>query len=358
MAARRNPLQLTVAIVALLLGLWFGIHLLSRWRQGEIGSKRLLPDFTIVAATPADLVQHGFRLTGKEPGSWRDISMRQKEDLNRSLFAMRCSIAPDEAARLLDIPPAAVRPADDQPPAYWTRGSANDPWSLPDWWQPTGGQCLSYEFTDAKGAIGRFASYDLATRLLHVWHWKEAGRTLPAPSATLAFDLLATALEQAARNSGIAPTPDQDPNAVWLIAAGLTRERLGAVGKNLPAGITSVALAAHPRAGRHRYLIALTGLDEAAALALLHDRPMRPRPDDESPPESWSFAFPPGGLPAWAKPGPGPRRAYARLRLGFGAVETGRWAAYDRTARVLLVWDWAEDTPKPGVDLTPLPISR
>ncbi len=356
MAARRNPLLLTIAIVGLLLGLWFGIQLLSRWRQGAIDRQGLRPDLSIVAAMPAELARHGFKLSGKEPASWRDISVRQKEDRTRALLALRCTIAPDDAARLIAFPPAAVRPADDQPPQHWPRGAANDPWRLPDWWQPTGNQCLRWELADGDGAAGLFASYDPATHVLHFWRWHEAGRTLPPPAATLAFDLLATALEQAARGSGIAPTPAQDPNAVWLIAAGLTRERLGAVGKHLPAGITSVALAAHPRAGRHRYLIALTGLDEAAALALLHDRPMRPRPDDEPPPESWSFAFPPGGLPVWAKPGPGPRRAYARLRLGTGAVETGRWAAYDRTARVLLVWDWSEETPMPGADLTPLPV--
>ena len=204
MAARRNPLQLTVAVVALLLGLWLGISLLSRWRQGQIERQGMRPDLTIVAASPADLARHGFKLKENAPTSWRDISVRQKEDRSRALLALRCTIAPDEVARLLAFPPAAVRPADDQPPAYWPRGTGDDPWRLPDWWQPSGGQCLRWELTDADGAAGLFASYDPTRQLLHFWRWHAAGHKLPPPTATLAFDLLATALEQSARAAGTA----------------------------------------------------------------------------------------------------------------------------------------------------------
>jgi hypothetical protein len=120
----------------------------------------------------------------------------------------------------------------------------------------------------------------------------------------------------------------------------------------LPPGIASIATLLRPHATAHRYLLALRGIDEAAALRVLMDQPAHPLPDDDPPPiERWAFALPePADLqpPGWFAPGPGRRWMHCLVLPGSGALRAGRWAAWDRSARTLYLWDWTDTDPRPS----------
>ena len=157
---------------------------------------------------------------------------------------------------------------------------------------------------------------------------------------------MVTTLEQTLRAAG-----HPLDGAGWLVAIGIAPARSGITPERLPPGLTRIDAALLPVKGGHRYLLVLSGLDEAAARTAAVHPPLRPLPDDGPPPfERWRFAAQPGPrLPTWFAPGPGWRGHHSLIRLGGGEVEAGRWVAYDRAARALYLWDWEGPGVQPPI---------
>ena len=95
----------------------------------------------------------------------------------------------------------------------------------------------------------------------------------------------------------------------------------------------------------------LHGVEEADLPLLLRDHPLRALPpDSQAPLEAWAFALP-QQLPPWFKAGSGPRWATAVVMPGVHSVHSGRWVAYDRSAKQLLVWDWGRSRGESAADI-------
>lgn len=346
----RRPAQTMLLTLMVVAGILVGVGLTRRGRAERAGDLpgNAPPDVEIERATAADLVRHGFRLSGREPASWRDISLRLSRDGRGSITCLRCIIEADEVDGLLAWPPGSRRPVASRPPPDWPWGGTDDRLAVPAWWRPAGGRarCSERPSRDGDAAQGLFASYDPALRLLHLWQWSRAGwlPERPSPLSVPVADLVVLHLGRAGVATG-------DMGDGWRQVIALPWSALG-----LPAaGVTTVSAAFLPQERRHRYLLALHGLDEDQAWRLAAEQPQHPLPDDGTAPGArWAFALPPGGLPSWFAAGAGPRRHHALVRIGSGRVDAGRWLAYDRKARVLLVWDWADAEPRDHqADLTP-----
>lgn len=332
---RFQRLLVTVTVVA---GLLVGLVLVGR-HQLATRAERVVarPDLTLEHVAAADLARHGFRLSGREPTTWQDISLRLAQDERGGLTCLRCTIEAAEVDKLLTWPAGSRRPLDIRPPEDWPWGTAGDRLQVPDWWRPASGRFRLYEqaATDTSPAVGIYACYDSAQRQLHLWQWsRHAWR--PTRSSPLDHPVADGVAQSLLRPEvkAIALTHD------WWQVIDQPWSALG-----LPAsGATTVTAAFSPLKNHHRYLLAVRGIDEPQAWRLTAEQPQHPLPDDAPVPlKRWSFAMPPGGLPAWFTPGAGPRRAHTLVRIGSGRVEAGRWSAYDREAKTLFVWDWADD---------------
>jgi hypothetical protein len=362
MRAGRSPLQILVLTAAVGAGILIGVELVGRRAGHEAGERERAawPDLSIEDASPTELAKHGFRLTGREPSSWSEISVRLYQDQRGIVTLVRCRVDPGEAATLISFPVGSRRPERDEPPADWPWGTAGDPFRVPDWWRPRGGQSRCYERLDPAGLpSGIFANYDPASRLLHFWQWQRSDWTVrrTSPLEHLVADELAATVASTLRAAG------QPADAAgWMHAVGLEPGACGLPAGRMPAAVTRVDAALLPVAGRHRFLLAVHGLDEDAAWRLVAEQPLRELPADGPPPvERWAHAALPASaaagaptVPAWFAPGPGPRRAHCLIAIGSGAVEAGRWVAYDPARRVLFVWDWEDRPPQPpAADLCP-----
>jgi hypothetical protein len=340
MGVSRSPATILALTLAVGAGVWIGVRLV--FDRAASGAQPLRPDLQIVGATPTELVTHGWRLTGREPTSWRDISVRLVQDDAGSLLAVRCQIAPEEAGRLTDFPPGAVRPSDGQPPASWPRaGFGPDParFALPAWFAPSATQARVAEGGSEDLAIGLYANYDPTSQVLHLWQWERRDAPPPTPPAG-GCDAAAVAIEAMLRRA--AHPPDADG---WLRAQGLTGPALHAACPDLPAAVVAdVALS--PWRGRHRYLMRLRGMDQASFAAWSGAaRPMRPARTDP-PVDVWATVLPPGGLPDWCVVSATDARAHCLVEIGPGTVSAGRWAAWG--GEVGVVWDWAASEPLPA----------
>ena len=218
--AARSPAQLLVLTVAVAVGLVGGLWLVGRRAADAAGDRQRQgwADIALEHVAPEDLAKHGFRLTGNEPRSWSDISMRTVEDPRGAINAVRCRIAPADVARLFAFPPGSRRPVDDRPPADWPWGDAADPARVPAWWQPaTGAAVQSRMYEDPRRGAGIFASYDPTASILHFWTWQRTGwrPARPSPLDHLVADELATAVARACRSLG--RTPDA---AGWIRVTG------------------------------------------------------------------------------------------------------------------------------------------
>jgi hypothetical protein len=174
-----------------------------------------------------------------------------------------------------------------------------------------------------------------------------------SPLEHLVADELAMAIEGGRRRDGVAPGADG-----WIHATGLGEADCVLQRGRMPMGITGIDAAVFPFKNRHRYLLAVHGLDADAAWTLVGELPLRTLDPDSRPPlERWAFAVPPGApnrLPDWFAPGPGRRAAHCLISLGLGSVEAGRWVAYDARAKTLFIWDWEGPQPQsPDADLSP-----
>jgi hypothetical protein len=354
MAVRRSPFAIAALTLMAAAGVWIGIRII--FGDAASAAKPLRPDISVQGIAAEALAQHGFRPTGKEPKTWADISLRLVQDDAGALFALRCTIDPTEASALTVFPPGSRRPIDDAPPADWPRagfGAQAARLALPDWWSPApGGQARLFAGGGTEASIGIFQHYDPATRVLHIWQWERRGAP-PATAVAEDTDDVAVSVETFLRQSARPPTADG-----WLIADDLAGPGLEAACPMLPPGAT-VRCALMPWRGRHRYLLVIGGIDEAAAWSLAGaNRPLRTLATG-TPPAAWGFAEPPGGLPPWFHGASnGAARAHCLLIPGPGTVESGRWAAFDAAARSLVVWDWEDlAAPRPpAADLCAAPV--
>ncbi|GDY11406.1 hypothetical protein LBMAG53_02830 [Planctomycetota bacterium] len=339
MAARRGPLAVLAIALAVAAGVYLAVQLIARNVVATAGTLR--PDLNLIEVAPPDLARHGFVLTGREPKSWSRISLRQIQDDRGSLTALRCTIAADEVPALLRWPPGSQRPVVDAAPDWWRQRS---PFPVPEWFQPAGTQSRLYSASGAAGSAGLFANYDPATRLLHFWQWDSRGADSgSASAATVAAapadaDDLAAEIEQFLRRRSHPVGADG-----WLRCELAADPLVSAACPSLPVG-AAVRAALYPWKDRHRYLLGVVGIDAGPAAALVEGRPLRQvtAADITKP---WAFALPPGGAPSWLRAVGG--QAHCLLVPGPGTVESGRWTAYEPHTRTLLVWDWAELTPRP-----------
>lgn len=355
MKRRRGPLQTLIVAGAVVAGIIAGTRLIAAQMRPEADRRvqASRPDVTIRDARPEDLVAHGFQPGPRTPRTWSGISLRRFEDERGTMTMVRCTIAPEEAGLLVDFPPDSRRTLDDQPPADWAQGAAGDPFLPPDWFAGPAARSRCYDAVPPDGpARGIYAGYDPATRLLRVWTWVRTDVRLVRPNADrLLADELAMALANVAVQGGVASSPQG-----WLAMDRLDPRQAGQAAERMPAGTESVAFALLPLRGRHRYLLRIDGIDEAAARALAAGTPLRALPDDAAPPATpWKPMLPEGGaLPAWFAPGPGPRGVHCLVRLADGGVERGRWFAYDPVMRRAFLWDWEQAAAPllPAADLT------
>ena len=133
--------------------------------------------------------------------------------------------------------------------------------------------------------------------------------------------------------------PDEHGN---LSATALTPLVITIPVNRLPEGLDEMAILAHPSQQELRALIALRGIDETTAQRAIAERPVISIAADSEVPV-FSQGLPPGydTVPEWFSPGAGPRWSYQQHQPGTGTLEAKRWAAYDREAQTLYVWDWA-----------------
>jgi hypothetical protein len=196
-------------------------------------------------------------------------------------------------------------------------------------------------------AEGRYAHWDAQQGVLHLWLWRRSDWQ-PKRSDVL---VKAVADEFAAR-LGERFSGGRDLDAAGWGHASATAVELPIAAERQPPGLEAVEALMHPIASAPAYLLVLHGLDAAAARAVLGDLPMRELAAEGDPPWSaWSFAAPPS--PAMFALGPGPRWGYCLRKLGSGAVERARWAAYDAARHALFVWDWESPEGRPAaLDVT------
>jgi hypothetical protein len=343
MAVRRTPAQILVLSFTIGCGILIGVTAVG-WHLSHGAGERTragMPDILLEGVTPAELERHGFHLSGKEPHSWNAISVRVFQDERGTMTLVRCHIAPDEVASLFRFPDGSRRPEVDHPPADWPWGRAGDPFAVPGWWQPHGGQSRIYEQLEGPQRAGLFANYDASTGILHFWQWMRSDWSMARsnPLQHLVADELAMAIEAGRRRDGVAVGGDG-----WIRAVGLTAADCAVAPGRFASGITTIDAAMLPIKHGHRYLLAVHGLTADQAWLLVGELPVRPLPADGAPPrDPWAFAVPPdpsGSLPAWFAPGPGRRAAHCLVTLGPGTVEAGRWVAYDDARTTLYVWDW------------------
>ncbi len=315
MAARRSPLQTLVLALAVGCGVVIGAWAIG-WRTARPASERgrgAMPDIQVEDATPAQLARLGYRLSGKEPRSWSAISLRAFQDERGTVTLVRCRIDPEEVAMLFRFPPGSRRPAQDAPPRDWPWGAPGDPFAVPAWWHPQGGQSRIYEELAGRSAAGLFANYEVATRTLHFWQWLRLDWRVerPSPLRGLVADELAMALAEACRSRAPA-TPEG-----WLLATALPPAACGLPAGRLPPGVTAIDAALLPLQHRHRYLLAVHGLDRAQALALAGEQPLRAR-------RRWPAAAAALGLRRPARTGAGPARlVQPRAGDALGALPAG-----------------------------------
>jgi hypothetical protein len=350
MTTRRSPLQILVLAGAVACGVVIGAWAIG-WRTARPGSEHgrgAMPDIQLEDATPAQLARLGYRLSGKEPRSWSAISLRAFQDERGTVTLVRCHIDADEVAMLFRFPPGSRRPQSDAPPRDWPWGVPGDPFAVPAWWRPQGGQSRIYEQFAGPTAAGLFANYDAATGILHFWQWLRSDWKVErqSPLQHLVADELAMALNDACHSRGPVGADG------WLHATALPPAACGLPPGRLPASVTSIDVALLPLPHRHRYLLAVHGLDAGQAADLTGEQPLRALAPDGPPPLArWGFAALPGSpaaLPAWFTPGPGTRAGHCLLVLGSGRVEAGRWVAYDAHAATLYVWDWEGPEAQPA----------
>jgi len=341
---RRRPAQTVFSTLLVLIGIWVCLGVWA-WHRGALEQElpEQLPDIELVDVSAEELFQHpSFRSRPEGPKTWERISLRfyAEEDGDYTRF-LRYRIAPAEVAAQnpqLFAHPARRRRVDDQPPAWWPSAEqGGSSWRVPGWWLPAGRSVSFTERLPDGRWIGAYLSYQPSSRWLHYWEWRRGGLAAPEPQiGLLVAETLAGELSRALLARG---HPADD--AGWLHAPGLTTEAVDLPPGRLPDGLSGIDALLLPREGQVRFLLALRGIEQATAEALLIDQPMRPLPaDGAAPRERWGFALPAYGLPSWFAPGPGPRWAYSLPRLGLGEVDAGRWAGYDRDERTLYVWDW------------------
>jgi len=349
---RRSPVQTLLVAAAVASGVIIGTRIIAERMsaRADARTRAARPDITLVGVAPQELPAHGYRLGESSPRSWSEISIRLYEDDRGTVNLMRCRIDPGEAGALLAFPPDSRRPVDDRPPADWPWGGPGDPFRVPEWWRPSGTQGRLHEALPATGATrGLYANYDPVGRWLHLWSWTRTDVHPQRPDllAHLVADELVSTLADHLVQRRYAASADG-----WIIAERFAARDLR-VASRLPTGVEHVSAALLPLRDRHRYLLRVDGLDEAAARQLVAEVPLRELAADGAPPASWEFALPAGGVPAWFMPGPGPRWGYCLLAIGPGSVERGRWVAYDRVAHALLVWDWEDQPARPAeADIT------
>lgn len=342
-----------MVMLVVLGGIWIGYSVMRYEReQDKRELERELPDLELVGLSKEELyAREDFKPHPGMPQSWDDIHLRlYAEPGGIFLKFLRCTMSPTEVE---PTNPAAFqagmfrrRETDELPPAWWPGmgDPVDDPaWAIPEWWRPESGSGIGswWAVPDRDTVIGAYLHYDPENNLLHYWEWRRQHERVTPPSGLEdqpVVDRIATALSRELAGEGH-PVVHGD----WLEALELRGARIAALGPDMPRGLTSVDALLRPKQAM-RYLLALHGIDRAAAEALLSDLPMRPvEPDSPPPAADWDFALPTAseaGLPPWFDPATGPRWRYELRRPGSGVLDEARWAAWDATERTLYVWDW------------------
>lgn len=344
---RRSPGQTVFLAAVVVTGILIGTGL---WRQAQeraaVRAAAELPDLELRDLSADELfAREDFRGHAHSPRSWDRISLRHYAEPDGSYQRfLRCRIDGDEvplANRQLMRHPGRRATVDGLPPSWWP-DEPDPPWARPEWWQPApGGQSLWYaEQLDSGMVLGAFCSYEPDTGWMHYWEWRRPDILPPPGPDHLHLDELVAQLIRRL-------VSERHPvdGAGWLRAPGVPASQLALLPAQLPPGLRSIDCWARPQSQALRWLVALHGLDEEVAAAVLGNLPVAAIADDGAPPvEDWAQALPSEGLPPWFRVGTGPRWHYLRVQPGTGLPEVGRWAGYDRERRVLFVWDWQDGT--------------
>jgi hypothetical protein len=353
---RRTPKQNLFTVMVILIGIWIGTSIVS----GEFRSKRDVmeiqqrPNLHLRGATAEEL--EAARFKGATEFPWSDIYLRLFQDANGDLIrVMRCDIPAEAVGFLIKREPGIRRPTAQTPPPWWPwdrqreEGKPRSAFRVPDWFEPVGDSVFFTERRVPGSDIaweGIYVSYDDEAGRLWLWQWRRNDWQPPQTER-----ITVEPLDALAQGFGSRLIAVRHPVAEggWLRQPGQDIVRSGVPAEVFPAGVTRVDLCLRPQAegnADHDFLMRLHGVEEADLPLLLRDHPLRALPANAKPPlAAWAFARP-EQLPQWFRAGTGPRWATAVVMPGQNSVHGGRWVAYDRGQKQLLVWDWGRDAGK------------
>ena len=355
MAVRRTPRQTIYTMIMVVCGVWLGIGLMQTWREGRTKEfVKQLPDYELVDVSAEELYERaGITPREGDPTSWRHIHMRHyAEDQNGYLKVLRCQLSPEEVEQVnrhIFTAQTRRRTRDDLPPEWWPgQADAEGPWALPDWWQPSGSQSLTFmEQRPDASWLAEYINYDPATEWFHLWEFHRYGIDAPASplEALVADHVVKVVLAQL--QAGQHALSDDG----WYRVPEYSVDRLGIAHEHLPAGMSQLSVAIQPAVARvPSYLLAVHGIKREAVSAFMGELEMRSMPaDGAAPTAAWDFTLGQDqALPSWFDPGAGPRWGHVLVRPGRGTVDAGRWAAYDEARAILFVWNWHSTMPYPA----------
>jgi hypothetical protein len=334
--------------MTVLIGTLVGIVLL-RQHDAKRSKERIDADRyerEVQASSPEELARRGLKVDARWKGSSiRDIFLRevQVDPRNHVLF-MRCSVDPQDIGLIWKAEPGLMPgPA----PFVWPSGSGTlASLRSPAWWQGEGEEVwlarpMSEKTSD--GWLGRRLIYDRKSRTLLLWNfnrtdWQPATVPQAAPSDTFVRKATAVLAERRFPLSA----------GGWIIAPGLSPVNLGV---GAPVGVESFDLIVLPLPDRWRFVLRLGGLEESVAAAFIRAENMREIAGN-APLPAWQHALPPAQSEL-LQVGSG-RRWQQELSLpGTGERLSGRYAAYDSAAKILVLWDWVDPLPsKPSRSAT------
>ena len=359
---RRTPKQNFFTLMVILVGIWIGTSIVSNQFQDKRDAMELQqrPNLHLRGVTSQEL--EAARFQGAADFPWSDIYLRLFQESNGDLIrVMRCDIPADAVKSLIKREPGIRRPSSEQPPPWWPwdrqreEGKPASAFQVPEWFQPKGDSAF---FTERRvpgsqaAWEGIYVNYEEDIGRLWLWQWRRNDWQPPeTPLTTI------EPMDALAQGFGAHLIAIRHPVAEggWLRQPGQDIARSGVPVEVFPETVTRVDLCLRPRPARqgdHDFLMRLHGVEESDLSFLLRDHPLRAlAPDSAAPLDVWSFALP-KQIPPWFTPGKGPRWATAVVMPGVHTVHSGRWVAYDRAEKQLVVWDWGREAGEdPDADI-------
>ena len=312
------------------------------------------PNLHLRGATAEELEAARFKGATELP--WSDIYLRLFQDANGDLIrVMRCDIPAEAGA--FHIGTRARHPSSDgakTPPPWWPwdrqreEGKPRSAFRVPDWFEPVGDSVFFTERRVPGSDIaweGIYVNYDDEAGRLWLWQWRRNDWQPPQTERITVEPLDALAQGFARLIAVRHPVAEGG----WLRQPGQDIVRSGVPAEVFPAGVTRVDLCLRPQAegnADHDFLMRLHGVEEADLPLCLRDHPLRALPANAKPPlAAWALRAGAASavVPRWHRP----RWATAVVMPGQNSVHGGRWVAYDRGQKQLLVRTGAAMPAKP-----------